>query len=155
MTFYDRIQEKQTVCSYLVRGECNVKKQEANAVIDHHGIIEDAVCDILCVHHEVIEKYADHLISPGRASSLAELFKTLGDPTRIRIMDALAKSEFCVCDLAELLGLSQSATSHQLRVLRNNGLAKYRREGKMVYYSMHDSHVSELYRQGLEHIDEG
>ncbi|MDR3602493.1 MAG: metalloregulator ArsR/SmtB family transcription factor [Desulfosporosinus sp.] len=132
-----------------------LKKTEADAAIDNHENVEDAVCDTLCVHHEVIEKFADQLITLARANNLAELFKTLGDPTRIRIMDALAKSEFCVCDLAELLGLSQSATSHQLRVLRNNDLVKYRREGKMVYYSVHDSHVSELYRQGLEHIDEG
>ncbi|HEY8909407.1 MAG TPA: metalloregulator ArsR/SmtB family transcription factor [Desulfosporosinus sp.] len=132
-----------------------LKKSETEAAIDKHENEEDAVCDILCVHHEVIDKYADKLITLDRANSLAELFKTLGDPTRIRMMDALAKSEFCVCDLAELLGLSQSATSHQLRVLRNNDLVKYRREGKMVYYSVHDSHVSELYRQGLEHIDEG
>ncbi|MDR3539897.1 MAG: metalloregulator ArsR/SmtB family transcription factor [Desulfosporosinus sp.] len=132
-----------------------LKKPEVNAAIDKYENIEDAVCDILCVHHEVIDKYADHLITLDRANSLSELFKTLGDPTRIRIMDALAKSEFCVCDLAELLGLSQSATSHQLRVLRNSDLVKYRREGKMVYYSVHDSHVSELYRQGMEHIDEG
>ena len=132
-----------------------VKQPDTDAAIDKPENVEDAVCDILCVHHEVIDKYADRLITLDRANSLSELFKTLGDPTRIRIMDALAKSEFCVCDLAELLRLSQSATSHQLRVLRNNHLVKYRREGKMVYYSVHDSHVSELYRQGLEHIDEG
>ena len=132
-----------------------VKRLEGEAAIAKNEKIEDAVCDILCVHHEVIDKYANQLITLDRANSLAELFKTLGDPTRIRIMDALAKTEFCVCDLAELLGLSQSATSHQLRVLRNSDLVKYRRDGKMVYYSMHDSHVSELYRQGLEHIDEG
>jgi len=131
------------------------KKLEADAANDKHESIKDAVCDCLCVQHEVIDKYANQLITLDRANSLAELFKTLGDPTRIRIMDALAKSELCVCDLAELLGLSQSATSHQLRVLRNDDLVKYRREGKMVYYSMHDAHVSELYRQGLEHIDEG
>jgi len=133
----------------------SVKKIEAEWAIDKNENVEDAVCDILCVHHEVINKYTDQLITLDRANNLAELFKTLGDPTRIRIMDALAKTEFCVCDLAELLGLSQSATSHQLRVLRNNDLVKYRREGKMVYYSVHDSHVSELYRQGIEHIDEG
>ena len=132
-----------------------VRKLEADAAIDKHEKVDDVICDILCVHHEVIDKYADQLITLDRANSLSELFKTLGDPTRVRIMDALAKSEFCVCDLAEVLGLSQSATSHQLRVLRNNDLVKYRREGKMVYYSVHDSHVSELYRQGLEHIDEG
>ena len=132
-----------------------VKKLQAEVAIDKQATEEDAVCDILCVHHEVIDKYTDQLITVDRANGLAELFKTLGDPTRIRIMDALAKTEFCVCDLAELLGLSQSATSHQLRVLRNSDLIKYRREGKMAYYSMQDSHVSELYRQGLEHIDEG
>ena len=132
-----------------------VKKQNADAAVDKSEKVEDAVCDILCVHHEVVDKYSDQLITLDRANNLAELFKTLGDPTRIRIMDALAKAEFCVCDLAELLGLSQSATSHQLRVLRNNDLVKYRREGKMVYYSVHDSHVSGLYHQGLEHIDEG
>jgi Predicted transcriptional regulators len=131
------------------------KKLETDDAGPKDEIFEDAICDISCVHHEVVNKYVDQLITLDRANSLAELFKTLGDPTRIRIIDALAKSELCVCDLAELLGLSQSATSHQLRVLRNSNLAKYRREGKMVYYSVHDSHVSELYRQGLEHIDEG
>ena len=132
-----------------------VKKPESHAATDRNEIVEGDVCDILCVHHEVINQYTDQRITLKRANNLAELFKTLGDPNRIRIMDALAKSEFCVCDLAELLGLSQSATSHQLRVLRNNHLVKYRREGKMVFYSVHDAHVSELYRQGLEHIDEG
>lgn len=132
-----------------------VKKPEAEIAINKLETEEDAVCDILCVHHEAINQYTDQMITLDRANGLAELFKTLGDPTRIRIMDALARSEFCVCDLAELLGSSQSATSHQLRVLRNNNLVKYRREGKMVYYSVQDFHVSELYRQGLEHIDEG
>lgn len=132
-----------------------VKKPDSDTAINRSEKVDDAVCDTLCVHHEVVDKYSDQLITLDRANSLSELFKTLGDGTRIRIMDALAKTEFCVCDLAELLGLSQSATSHQLRVLRNNDLVKYRREGKMVYYSVHDSHVSELYRQGLEHIDEG
>ena len=91
-----------------------VKKPDAVAAIDKNEKVEDAICDILCVHHEVINKYTNQLITLDRANNLAELFKTLGDPNRIRIMDALAKSEFCVCDLAELLGLSQSATSHQL-----------------------------------------
>jgi len=133
----------------------SVKISEGDVAIDNNEKLDDGVCDILCVHHELIDKYANQLITLDRANSLSELFKTLGDPTRIRIMDALTKAECCVCDLAELLGLSQSATSHQLRVLRNSDLVKYRRDGKMVYYSMHDAHVSELYRQGLEHIDEG
>ncbi|HBV86237.1 MAG TPA: transcriptional repressor SmtB [Desulfosporosinus sp.] len=113
------------------------------------------VCEILCVHTDLIESVRETLIPGGQVHQLAELFKTLGDPTRVRIMDALAKNEFCVCDLAELLELSQSATSHQLRVLRSNDLVKYRREGKMVYYSLDDEHVLALYREGLEHISEG
>lgn len=115
---------------------------------------DNLVCDIVCVHTELIEKYSGQLLRSDKANHLAELFKTLGDSTRIRILDALTKSEFCVCDLAEILGLSQSATSHQLRVLRNNHLIKYRREGKMVYYSLDDDHVLGLYGQGLEHINE-
>lgn len=121
---------------------------------DSNQNTDNPVCEIVCVHPEIIGLYAEQLISQDRANSLADLFKNLGDSTRIRIMDALFKSEFCVCDLAELLGLSQSATSHQLRILRNSNLVKYRRDGKMVYYSLHDHHVLELYRQGLEHIDE-
>lgn len=115
---------------------------------------ENLICDIVCVHPEVVDSYSDQVISLERATDLADLFKTLGDPTRVRIMDVLAKAELCVCDLAELLGLSQSATSHQLRVLRSSNLVKYRRDGKMVFYSLQDQHVVELYRQGLEHIDE-
>ena len=116
---------------------------------------DSPICEILCIHKDVIDSVRKSLIPGEHVYYLAELFKTLGDPTRVRIMDALAKTEFCVCDLAELLGLSQSATSHQLRVLRNNRLVKYRREGKMVYYSLDDNHVLALYREGLEHISEG
>jgi ArsR family transcriptional regulator, lead/cadmium/zinc/bismuth-responsive transcriptional repressor len=112
------------------------------------------VCEIECIHSDLISRFHSEMIPIQQSHDLADLFKTLGDPTRIRIVDALAKSEFCVCDLAEILGLSQSATSHQLRVLRNSKLVKYRRDGKMVYYSLDDDHVLSLYRQGLEHISE-
>jgi len=116
---------------------------------------DSPVCEINCIHTDQIESVRNLLIPEGQVYHLAELFKALGDPTRIRIMDALAKSEFCVCDLVELLNLSQSAISHQLRVLRNNHLVKYRREGKLVYYSLDDDHVMALYREGIEHISEG
>lgn len=116
---------------------------------------DSPVCEVLCIHTDLIESVRKKLIPGEQVQHLAELFKTLGDPTRVSIMDALAKTEFCVCDLAELLGLSQSATSHQLRVLRSNHLVKYRREGKMVYYSLDDNHVLALYREGIEHISEG
>ncbi|MFZ3102168.1 MAG: metalloregulator ArsR/SmtB family transcription factor [Desulfitobacteriaceae bacterium] len=111
-------------------------------------------CDIVCIHSERIKSVSHKLIQPEQAGDLADLFKTLADPTRVKILDALSKAEFCVCDLAEILGLSQSATSHQLRVLRNNKLVKYRREGKMIYYTLDDEHVLGLYSQGLEHISE-
>ena len=127
--------------------------------IDALGTLEESsvspVCEINCIHIDLIESVREMLIPGGQVNHLAELFKALGDPTRIRIMDALSKSEFCVCDLVEILKLSQSATSHQLRVLRNNHLVKYRREGKMVYYSLDDSHVLEIYREGIMHISEG
>lgn len=116
---------------------------------------DSPVCEINCIHTDLIDTVRKILIPAQQVNHLAELFKALGDSTRIRIMDALAKSEFCVCDLVELLKLSQSAVSHQLRVLRNNHLVKYRREGKMVYYSLDDNHVLELYREGIEHISEG
>jgi DNA-binding transcriptional ArsR family regulator len=123
---------------------------------DNNSDMDNPVCEVECTHPDVIEKFSNRVINVNQANDLADLFKTLGDPTRVRIIDALAlaKGEFCVCDLAEILGLSQSATSHQLRVLRNSKLVKYRREGKMVYYSLDDDHVSGLYKQGLEHISE-
>lgn len=117
-------------------------------------IEQNPICEVQCVNTDLIGAYVNQIITSAQANHLAELFKTLGDSTRIRIMDALAKAEFCVCDLAELLKMSQSAISHQLRVLRNSNLVKYRREGKMVYYSLDDDHVLKLYSQGLEHVNE-
>lgn len=125
-----------------------------SANMNGDGSVDSPVCEVECIHPELISQFKSEIIEPLKANDLAGLFKTLGDPTRLRILSALAKSEFCVCDLAELIGLSQSATSHQLRVLRNSKLIKYRRDGKMVYYSLEDDHVLGLYNQGLEHISE-
>ncbi|MBR5485572.1 MAG: helix-turn-helix transcriptional regulator [Oscillospiraceae bacterium] len=86
--------------------------------------------------------------------NLAELFKVFGDATRIKILYALFESEMCVCDIACLLGMTQSAISHQLRVLKQSRLVKFRREGKSVIYSLADSHVSTMLGQGMEHIQE-
>ena len=85
---------------------------------------------------------------------LADLFKTFGDPTRIRILYILSVGELCVCDIAEVLSMTQSAISHQLRVLKQMSLVRFRRDGKTVYYSLADSHVSTILAQGLEHINE-
>ena len=107
-------------------------------------------CEIDYVHPEIVQNL--EILAWDMALGLGELFRILGDPTRIRIMDVLARAECCVCDLAEILGMSQSAVSHQLRLLRNNHLVKYRRDGKMVYYTLDDEHVVQLYRQGIEHV---
>jgi DNA-binding transcriptional ArsR family regulator len=87
-------------------------------------------------------------------TALADLFAAMGDPTRVKLIYALAERELCVCDLAAVLGLSVSAVSHQLRVLRGLRLVKYRREGRLAYYSLDDHHVSMLLRQGLEHVED-
>jgi len=83
---------------------------------------------------------------------LSEVFKTLGDPTRLKIIFALSKCDMCVCDIAEILNMTQSAISHQLRILRNQRLVKFRKEGKSAIYSLDDEHILQLFNQGLEHV---
>jgi len=90
----------------------------------------------------------------GILCELSEFFRVFGDSTRIRILYALSKSELCVCDLARLLGISQSAISHQLQVLRSSRLVKYRREGKTVFYSLDDEHIFTIINMGLKHLEE-
>jgi DNA-binding transcriptional ArsR family regulator len=87
-------------------------------------------------------------------AALAETFKVLGDATRVRILDALSRSELCVCDIAQLLGLSESAVSHQLRLLRGMRLVRARRDGRMVFYTLDDQHIVRLFEQGMEHVEE-
>jgi DNA-binding transcriptional ArsR family regulator len=94
------------------------------------------------------------LLADAAASALADTFKVLGDLTRVRILDALSHAEVAVCDLAELLGLTQSAVSHQLRLLRNTRLVKSRRDGQHIYYTLDDQHIVKLFEQGLEHVQE-
>jgi DNA-binding transcriptional ArsR family regulator len=94
------------------------------------------------------------LLGESAVAALAETFKVLGDATRVRILDALAREEVPVCDLAQLLGLTQSAVSHQLRLLRSMRLVKSRRDGKHIYYVADDHHIVELFEQGLEHVQE-
>lgn len=96
----------------------------------------------------------DRLLADESAAALAETFKVLGDVTRVRILDALSRDEVAVCDLAAMLGLSQSAVSHQLRLLRNARLVKSRRSGQHIYYNLDDHHIVGLFEQGLEHVEE-
>jgi len=113
------------------------------------------VCEVYFVNEKHVEK-ARKAISPGREIlAVSEMFRGLGDPTRVKILQALAVEELCVCDLAKLLGVSESATSHQLRVLRSQKLVRFRREGKMAYYSLDDEHVDSLMRVVLRHVREG
>ena len=110
------------------------------------------VCEVFNPNQEVVELMKEQKLDDEVVFDLADIFKTIGDPTRIKILYALKERELCVCDLSELLNMSSSAISHQLRVLRNNKLVKYRKEGRSVYYSLDDSHVLSLFRQGLEHV---
>jgi ArsR family transcriptional regulator len=94
------------------------------------------------------------MIRGRQADRLAETFRALGDPTRVRILDALSHDELCVCDVATLIGMSESAVSHQLRLLRNLRLVRARREGRMVFYALDDQHIVTLFQQGLRHVTE-
>src|SRR6185295_3986039 len=94
------------------------------------------------------------LLRDESAAALAETFKALGDVTRVRILDALARTELCVSDLSELLGVSESAVSHQLRLLRGMRLVRARRDGRLVFYALDDHHIVRLFEQGLQHVEE-
>jgi ArsR family transcriptional regulator len=101
-----------------------------------------------------VVRVRESLISSDNARGLADIFKVLGDSTRIKIISALAREELCVCDLANLLGMEVSAVSHQLRILRAHRLVKYRKSGKFAYYSLDDDHIFTLFEQGLDHVGE-
>ena len=117
------------------------------------GFKEDR-CDCNILHEDMIEKIKSTFPSHEQITLLAEFFKVFGDPTRIRILSALAEGEVCVCDIAHLLGMTQSAISHQLRVLKQARLVKSRKEGKVVFYMLDDEHVKQIIDQGLVHISE-
>ena len=112
------------------------------------------ICDDYCVHQDIVDKVKPHMPREEELYDLAELFKVFGDSTRIRILYTLFESEMCVCDIAQVLGMTQSAISHQLRVLKQNQLVKFRREGKTIYYSLADEHVTTIINQGMDHIRE-
>jgi DNA-binding transcriptional ArsR family regulator len=111
-------------------------------------------CDSTIIHEDVVNKVKENMPPEESLYNLAELFKVFGDSTRIRILYALSASDMCVCDIAALLDMSQSAISHQLRILKQARLVKYRKEGKVVYYSLDDDHVNQIFAQGLEHVKE-
>ena len=118
------------------------------------NLIEEDGCRVRVVHLDRVAKARAEAISERELSRLALIYKLLGDPTRLKIAMALMKGEMCVCDLAALLGISESAVSHQIRRLKDTSLVKGRRDGQILYYSLDDHHVLDLIQVGLEHIRE-
>ena len=111
-------------------------------------------CDCKEVHKDLLEHVTSEMPREEELYDLAELFKVFGDSTRIKILFVLFESEMCVCDIAEALGMTQSAVSHQLKVLKQAKLIKNRREGKSIIYSLADEHVRTIIAMGIEHIEE-
>jgi len=121
---------------------------------EHHSCNEVSCCEEHLVHDDLVKKYFDSAPDENELYDLAELFKVFGDSTRIRILYVLFEEEVCVCDIAEILGMTQSAISHQLKILKNGRLIKSRREGKQIFYSLADEHVRTIIAMGREHIEE-
>lgn len=111
-------------------------------------------CDCNEIHEDLLKIVNDTMPEETELYDIAELFKVFGDSTRIRILFVLFEAEVCVCDLAKVLNMTQSAISHQLRILKANKLVNSRREGKSVFYSLADGHVRTIIAQGREHIEE-
>jgi len=141
--------------SVTANSEINFMTQPIQAVEfapDNAGVPQ---CEQHCpVHLDQIRQLQPDMLPLDRAQQMAELFGTLADPTRLRLLSVLAAQELCVCDLATALKMSESAVSHQLRVLRSQRLVKYRKAGRNVHYSLADHHVINLYREVAAHLDE-
>ncbi|WP_069997156.1 ArsR/SmtB family transcription factor [Cellulosilyticum sp. I15G10I2] len=112
------------------------------------------LCSCTIIHQDVVERATAEMQDHEISIKLSELFKLFADPTRIKLLNALYISEMCVCDIAACLNMTHSAISHQLRLLKMYNLVKSRKEGKVVYYSLADSHVTDILSKGLEHINE-
>ncbi|MCI9534454.1 MAG: helix-turn-helix transcriptional regulator [Lachnospiraceae bacterium] len=116
--------------------------------------IEEGTCEFMHVHEQIVDRVEKVMPDEQQLLDLSEFFKVFGDSTRIKILYVLSQSEMCVCDIATLLQMGQSAISHQLRVLKQMRLVSFRREGKTVFYSLADSHIQTILDQGMEHINE-
>lgn len=118
------------------------------------AIQDDGKCKIFFVHKDTVKRVKEEIPGEELLVMLADFFKIFGDTTRIRILSALFITEMCVCDLSEILGVSQSAMSHQLKILRQAGLVKFRKEGKSAFYSLKDDHVKQILDTGISHLTE-
>ncbi|NLG17644.1 MAG: winged helix-turn-helix transcriptional regulator [Fibrobacter sp.] len=113
-----------------------------------------AACDSRIIHQDIVQKVRKDLPSSESIMDTADFFSVLGDSTRMSILYALSKSEMCGCDISALLNMTQSAVSHQMRVLKQARLVTYRREGKIVYFRLADEHVEGIMKLGMEHVEE-
>ncbi len=111
-------------------------------------------CDCNTIHEAVVNEVREHMPDEDNLIDLADLFKVFGDSTRVKILSALFHTEMCVCDIAVLLGMTKSSISHQLRILKQSKLVNYRRDGKVVYYSLADDHVKTIFDQAMLHVCE-
>lgn len=110
------------------------------------------VCQESCIHETILEQVRNNMPDDDTLCDIAEMFKVFGDITRTKILSALFEAELCVCDISEIVKMSSSAVSHQLRILRQTKIVKSRRQGKEVYYSLDDEHISRIYGMALEHL---
>lgn len=134
-------------CSYVdaKRKELHMYKFQDNSELE---------CEDVLVHTDIVDSVSHNMPDEEMLYDLAEFYKVFADSTRIKMLYALSKAEMCVCDIAEILGVSQSAVSHQLRMLKQMKLVKYRREGKSIFYSLSDEHIESILSKGMEHICE-
>lgn len=140
-----------------VAGMAEARATEAGAVrtgMAEAGALETECCEVVEVHEDLLKIVKETMPDEEELNDLADLFKVFGDYTRIRILFVLFEAEVCVCDLAQALNMTQSAISHQLKILKQNRLVKSRREGKSIFYSLADEHVRTIIGKGREHIEE-
>lgn len=114
----------------------------------------EEMCELSIIHQDKVDEVKEIIPEDALIYDLAEFFKVFADSTRMKIIYSLMENELCVCDIAAIVGTTQSAISHQLRILKQSKLVKYRKEGKIVYYSLDDEHISEIVKKGREHIEE-
>jgi DNA-binding transcriptional ArsR family regulator len=115
---------------------------------------KETICEITWIDSQKISGVKKKMKPDKTIELLSEIFKVLSDKTRVKIISALLVQELCVCEISELLETTKSAVSHQLRILRNMRLVKYRKEGKMVFYALDDRHITNLFAEGLKHVEE-
>lgn len=128
--------------------------EKSKQPLTESGELAKEVCDCVHVHEDIVKRVNEKMPDEEELYDLADFFKVFGDSTRIKILYVLLCSEMCVCDIAQILDMTQSAISHQLRTLRQMDLVRTRREGKTVYYSLSDGHIFNILSQGMEHIKE-